>query len=244
VGDGHPMTWHFHGGPITPRSELMTLAGRCFCVSYAAPEQIEVVHQIGQSVLLDNGAFSFWRSGKQTNWDGYYRWCDKWLQHRTTWAVIPDVIDGSETANDHLISQWLLRFDLGRGAPVWHLHESIERLDRLSRLHPRVCIGSSGAYAQIGTPQWHDRMRQAFNALIDRTVGPPRCDVHMLRGMGVVGGPYPFTSVDSTDVARNHNRPQNTAVQLAERWDAVQSPAVWRRVDQLELGDYPVPEAA
>ena len=31
------MTLHFHGTPITPRSVLMDLRGKCFCVSYAAP---------------------------------------------------------------------------------------------------------------------------------------------------------------------------------------------------------------
>ena len=58
---------HFHGTPISPRAELLTLAGRCFCVSYAAPQDVEVCHDIGQSVMLDNGAFSFWRTGKPTD---------------------------------------------------------------------------------------------------------------------------------------------------------------------------------
>jgi hypothetical protein len=57
----------------------------------------------------------------------------------------------------------------------------------------------------------------------------------MLRGMSLAGGPYPFASADSTDVARNHNRQQNTARAMADRWDAMQTPALWRRVEQLEL---------
>jgi hypothetical protein len=33
------------------------------------------------------------------------------------------------------------------GAPVWHLHESLDRLRRLCDYTNRVCFGSSGAYA-------------------------------------------------------------------------------------------------
>jgi hypothetical protein len=34
---------------------------------------VEVCHEIGQSVMLDNGAFSFWRSATPTNWAGVLR---------------------------------------------------------------------------------------------------------------------------------------------------------------------------
>jgi hypothetical protein len=50
----------------------------------------------------------------------------------------------------------------------------------------------------------------------------------MLRGMSLAGSIYPFASVDSTDVARNHNRPQNIARGMADKWDAIQCPARWK----------------
>jgi hypothetical protein len=95
---------HYHGTPITPRRYLLDLAGCCFCVSYAAPNDIEACHEIGQSVMLDNGAFSFWRSNRLPDWLGYYQWCDRWLERWTTWAVIPDIIDGSEAENDAFVA--------------------------------------------------------------------------------------------------------------------------------------------
>ena len=49
---------HYFGTPITPRSSLMQLAGRSFCVSFAAPSDVAVCHEIGESVTLDNG----WRT--------------------------------------------------------------------------------------------------------------------------------------------------------------------------------------
>jgi hypothetical protein len=225
------VTLHYHGTPITPGSVLETLAGRCFCVSYAAPNQVEKCHQIGQSVMLDNGAFSFWRSGLQTSWHGYYAWAERWLDHRTTWAIIPDVIDGTAEDNDLLIAQYP-RSLFSQSAPVYHMHEPLDRLAYLCQAWERVCIGSSGQYAVVGSPSWHRRMEAAFNRVAPNGKPPY---LHMLRGMALSDGPYPFASVDSSDVAQNHHRPQNTALRMASRWDAMQTPAQWVPREQLEM---------
>jgi hypothetical protein len=207
------------------------MAGRSFCVSYAAPAQVALCHELGQACMLDNGAFSYWRQDKPTDWPGYYRWVEPWLEHPNTWAVIPDVIDGTEQENDALLVQWFQR-RLPKGAPVWHLHEPIERLKRLCHGYQRVCIGSSGQYAVVGTDAWHRRMEQAMNAVCDPT---PRAWLHMLRGMALAGSQYPFASVDSTDVARNHNRDGNDALEMALRWDGRQCPARWVYREQLSM---------
>ena len=53
--------------------------------------------------------------------------------------VSPDVIDGDEAANDALLEEWLWREIVPQvGAPVWHLHESFERLDWLVAALPRI----------------------------------------------------------------------------------------------------------
>jgi hypothetical protein len=227
------MTMHFHGTPITPRPVLCRLAGRSFCVSFAAPRDVEACHRLGQSVMLDNGAFSFWRSGRATDWPSYYAWCERWLEHRTTWAVIPDVIDGTEEENDRLIEEWPFGH---RGAPVWHLHEPVARLLRLAGEWPTVCIGSSGAYSTVGSPAWHRRMAEGMNALCGS--GPAPVWLHMLRGMAMVEAGYPFASVDSTDIARNHNRPSNPdPLAMALRWDGRQAPARWSHLEQLGFGE-------
>lgn len=222
---------HYHGTPITPRKALLSLAGRHFCVSHARPDDCRVVHEIGQSVMLDNGAFSVWRRGHLPDWESYYRWTEEWLRYWTTWAVIPDVIEGNEEEQDSLIRQWPHG---DRGAPVWHLHESIERLERLSSIWPRVCIGSSAQYAQVGSPGWHRRMIEAMNRLCGD--GPPPTRLHMLRGMSLAGSHYPFASLDSTDIAANHHCKQNEAQKMAQRWDGLQCKPTWRRqAEQCEL---------
>jgi hypothetical protein len=226
---------HYHGLPITPQSELLKLAGCNFFVSYAAPAQVGLAHDLGQSVGLDNGAFSFWRTGKDTDWVGFVRWAKPWLEYPTSWGVMPDVIDGSEEDNDRLIA-WLFNHDRevwAKSAPVYHLHEPIDRLKRLCAGYSRVCIGSSGQYAIVNSDPWRRRMDQAFNAVCGN--GPVPVWLHMLRGMSLSGSEYPFASVDSTDVARNHNRPQNDVVRMARRWDGMQNPARWTMREQLEL---------
>lgn len=238
------MTIHYHGTPVTPRERLYECAGRHFCVSFAEPRDAAVCHEIGQSVLLDNGAYTFWTQGRAPDWDAYHGWAERWLAWPTTWAIIPDVIDGGEDENDALIDWWAGR-GLPRGAPVWHLHEPLDRLRRLAGRADRVCFGSSGEYRQLGTPSWHRRMSEAFDAIADPAGRVPW--VHMLRGMAQTGGPYPFASVDSANAARNaagswRARPRPVDAMMADH-DAVQCPAVWDRAasaaNQMPLASVP-----
>lgn len=216
------MTIHYHGTPITPIKAFMETAGRHYCVSHTRPTDCARAHQYGQSVMLDNGAFSKWRSGKATNWQAYYGWVDPWLDYPTTWAVIPDEIMGDADVQDALIAQWPHG---ERGAPVWHMHEPIDRMLRLIDEWPRICFGSSAQYATVGTPGWRKRIDEAFAEINKRHKRTPW--IHMLRGMQCVKWEYPFASVDSADVARNHNRSSLGPRPMADRWDAMQCPARW-----------------
>ncbi len=144
-------------------------------------------HELGQAVMLDNGAFTFWTTGQRVNWSAYYAWCERWLEYRTTWAVIPDVIDGTERQNDVLLRAWPLG---DRGAPVWHMHESIQRLIRLAGEWPRVCLGSSREYRSVASPKWHCRMAAAMAALCGS--GPAPVWLHMLRGLRSRWQPIPL----------------------------------------------------
>jgi hypothetical protein len=221
---------HYHGTPISPREVLYQLAGRHFCVSFADPRDVNVCHQIGQSVMLDNGAYTTWRQGHRMDWDAWAAWVEPWLDYPTTWCVLPDSIDGGVEENDRLLSY---SWD-SPGAPVWHLHEPLNRLLRLADGYGRICFGSSERYAVIGSDDWHRRVTHAFDELSRRHQRLPW--VHMLRGMSLSGSRYPFASVDSTDVGRNHNRDGNTARALADRWDGLQCPARWQpRGSQLEI---------
>lgn len=216
------MTIHYHGTPLTPRSSLMAMAGKHFCVSFAAPNDLKTCLSIGQSVMLDNGAFSAFTRGKALDAGAYYAWLDPVL-HAPHWAVIPDVIDGSVEDQRAMMRGW--PFPPYRSAPVWHLGLSIDWLLELADKWPRVCFGSSGRYWQVGSPDWCRRVDEAFDALARRHPRLP--DIHMLRGMAMCGDRWPFASVDSVNVARNYKDTNTDPERMARRIDSVQCPGGW-----------------
>ena len=195
---------HYHGLPITPATAAVKAieAGHAF-VSFMHPDQLTLAVAVCQSFAVDNGAFSAWASGKPvTDWSAFYAWAaDCSRVPSCDFAVIPDVIDGDEAANDALLDEWPLSPVFG--APVWHMHESLDRLDRLVRTYPRVCFGSSGAYATVNTAEWWGRMADAMGVACDRD-GRPLCKLHGLRMLNPrVFTKLPLASADSTNIGRN-----------------------------------------
>tara|TARA_R110002012_G_scaffold166983_1_gene330421 strand:- start:529 stop:765 length:237 start_codon:yes stop_codon:yes gene_type:complete len=76
-------------------------------------------------------------------------------------------------------------------------------------------------------------MDEAWNAL-SATFG--RLPVlHMLRGMQLSGKHWPFASVDSTDIAQNHHLAHKSTTQMADRWDAMQTPPRWEIRPEQEI---------
>lgn len=66
-------------------------------VSFAHPEQVGIVAEVCQSFVLDNGAFSFWKSGKDTDWRAFFDWVKVWSKHPgLDWILAPDVIEDDE----------------------------------------------------------------------------------------------------------------------------------------------------
>lgn len=195
---------HYHGLPINPQTAgVEAIRGGHAFVSFADPQTLGLAVECCQSFAIDNGAFSAWSSGKPiTDWTPFYAWALECKRIPSCdFAVIPDVIDGNEAANDALVRAWPLGSDFG--APVWHMHESTARLAWLSRNFPRVCIGSSGEFATIGTAAWWGRMAAAMRVVCDDQ-GRPRCRLHGLRMLNPdVFTRLPFASADSTNIGRN-----------------------------------------
>ncbi len=198
---------HYHGLPIAPATAAVRAItnGHAF-VSFKHSDQLTIALEVSQSFALDNGAFSAWKSGNPvTDWSEYYEWVAELHRYPSfDFAVIPDVIDGNEDDNDALLEEWPWAKQLPHvGAPVWHLHESLERLNRLVSNWPRICLGSSGDYAQIGTDAWWIRMREAMDIICDRS-GRPCTKVHGLRMLDPkIFTKFPFASADSTNIGRN-----------------------------------------
>ena len=113
---------HYHGGPIWPQDVARQLWTRRHAfVSFERPEQAELAAEVAQSFALDNGAFSAWKRGAVIDIAAYAEWCNHWRKHPGyDFAVIPDVIDGDEAANDLILAKWRnVGGDLAVDVPVW-----------------------------------------------------------------------------------------------------------------------------
>lgn len=237
---------HFHGTPMTPASDAArVLRGRHALISYAHPEQMELVSEVCQSFCLDNGAFTAWKSGRRcTDWAGYYAWVERWRTHPGfEFAIIPDVIDGDEDDNDALLVECPFDTDM---VPVWHMHESLDRLDGMARSWPRIAIGSSGIYRQVKSELWWRRIAETMDVLC--IGGRPRTKLHGLRMLDPdVFTRLPLASADSTNVARNMGLDQKwrgsyapttaagRGAALCDRIESLQSAPIWRITEPESL---------
>lgn len=215
---------HYHGTPITPRTELVKMAGKHFCISFQDTRDAEWCIKNGQSVMLDNGAFSAYTKGSVIDFKKYEEWIEPYL-YPPNWAVIPDVIDGEIEQQKELIKSFS-HLPSNLVAPVWHMNLPINWLLEIADNYERFCFGSSGQYWQIASESWCRRADEAWNALSKRG---HRSWVHMMRGLSLCGDKYPFASADSTNVARNFKNKGSEICpeRMARRIDAVQNPLKW-----------------
>lgn len=207
---------HYHGGPITPETAALRVwTGRHAFVSWERPDQLHVAMGVCQSFALDNGAFSRWKRGGESAWDSYYEWSGRLLNHPACdWAVIPDVIGGTEDENDALIDEWPHGH---RGVPVWHLNESTERLVRLASEWPRVALGSAAEWDVRRPLMCVQRLHDVLPAICDSN-GWPITKLHGLRMLSSrITSRVPFASADSTNVARN--------IGIEKKWSGSYQPA-------------------
>ena len=219
---------------------LRALKGAHGLVSFYAPTQLEIVRQFCQSFCIDNGAYSAWRSGKPiTDWQPYYDFVKSNLCPNLDFVIIPDIIEGTEKENDLLVSKF--PFPNHISVPVWHMHESLDRLTTLSLNYPRIAIGGSCQYKLVGSLIWWERINQAFERIcVD---GIPICKVHGLRMLGPeIFTKLPLSSADSSTLARNIGIDKNwggrfqpltketRATVLRERIEFYQAAERWEKV--------------
>lgn len=255
---------HYHGTPCGSEREQVAkfLKGRHALIPWVRPEDIGTAAEVCQSFCIDNGAFSAWKSGEPiTDWEPYFEFVRDWSRHPAfDWAIIPDVIDGDETDNDELLDQWNAWPGWNsetwhcEGVPVWHLHETTDRLARLVNDWPRVAIGSSGQWPTPGTEGWNFRMGEAMAVACDEH-GRPRAKLHGLRMLDpAIFHRFPLASADSTNAVRNSSSyrrfgqycPPNASTRMAinaERCEAHQSAAIWRPLEEQAYLSFSAPDS-
>lgn len=188
------------------------------------PTPSAIRHAIAcRRLLLDNGAFSVWQLARQQeqpfrlNVPAIYEWMTALVEMKGAERcaiLLPDVIEGSEEENDTLLLTCPAHLR-SVAWPVWHMPESLERLARLASEYGRVAVGACGAYRAVLSPEYCRRADEIFNEREQRFPGVP---LHMLRGLQVAGGPWPFYSADSTDVGQNWSQTELRTRTAVERW--------------------------
>lgn len=231
----------FHGTPISgPETQAAKfLRRRHALVAYLYQQHLPIVADVCASFILDNSAFTAWQKGIKIDFADVIRWYYRWVLHPgLAWVLIPDVIDGDEAANDALLAAF--PNDLP-GVPVWHMHESIARFERLAARYRTVAIGSSGLYKSPNSKLWWGRMTELLDHVCDLEGRPP-CKLHGLRMMDPrIFTRIPFASVDSVNVGVNVASkqrfgmyvPPSTSVRaemIADRIEAFNSPPIWSMI--------------
>ena len=198
---------HYHGTPIGGKRVDVArfLMGRHALVSYYRHDDISAVLECCQSFVLDNGAFSHWKSGAgDIDFDGYLEFVRTYHKHPSfDWCLIPDKIDGTEEENKELILKWISTGIKARSLPIYHLHESLEYLEWMIENFDFIALGSSGEWATVGTKSWWARIDDVMSIICNDN-GQPRCKLHGLRMLDpAIFTLLPLSSADSTNAAVN-----------------------------------------
>lgn len=238
----------YHGTPIggSHVDICRFLRGRHALVPWFSQQDLGIVADVCQSFVFDNSAYSLWNRKRTVDWKSFHAWVRDWYRHPGfDWALIPDTIDGTEEENNRLEAEWPQ--DLP-GVPVFHMHESLARLDRLCDQYRTVALGSSGVYKTPGSKVWWPRMREMMAVACDVN-GRPRAKLHGLRMMSTkIFTKLPFASADSTNAGVNSGavdrfgyyvpltRAQRADV-IASRIEVENSLAVYRFNDGIDYSD-------
>jgi len=236
----------YHGTPAggTRKDVARFLNNRDALVPFPRRDDMGIVADVCRSFVFDNGAFSAWTRGETLDVPGYIAWCEEWRKHPGfEWALIPDVIDGGEPENDAMLADWPRDIP---GVPVYHMHEDLERAERLAADWPVVALGSSGQWPNPGTKSWWGRMAEIMAVMCDAE-GRPHCRLHGLRMLDPdIFTRLPLASADSTNATVNCGAQSRfgmyvppTAAQraevIAERIEIHNSAPVWIGSEQIEL---------
>ena len=229
---------HYHGSPISGKREDKHIfyQGRHALVPWFRKDDIEIIAEVCKSFVFDNSAFSIWKRGGALDVAAYTDWVQDWCRHPSfRWALIPDTIEGNERDNDKMVDNWPEHLP---GVPVWHLHESMERLVSLCEEWPTVALGSSGEYSTPNSKVWWTRVEEFMPRICDDK-GRAVTKLHGLRMLNPrVFSKLPLTSADSTNAGMNSGAKSKFGVYvpmkaaqraniIADRVESHNSAATW-----------------
>ncbi len=190
---------HYLCSPIYPRTLFdKVMPGRNALVSYYRNDQINLCEKVCNSILIDNGAYSYWNKGIiKNNWDNFYKWLE--THPKRAGFFIPDNIEGDPRINDFFIKECPFK----DGIPVFHSHDNLDKLEWIISDFKYMAISSS---YEKGIPNIEllQKLHNMMKIICDKD-GYPKVKVHYLGSFNQnILGRYPFYSCDSSEFNRDH----------------------------------------
>jgi hypothetical protein len=195
----------FHGTPFSgsPYDILPFFEGRNFLISVEYQTYKTLLKPVAKKIILDNGAFTIWKKGRGEvdliRYSDFVQEFDSLENYG--WCFIPDIIQGDEYSNDKMLEKWLNIYGEYKGTPVWHYHESLNRLKELCKTFSVVGLGSSAEYSKIGDDKWMSRTKEIFEFVANNNLSTKLHGLRMLNKR--IFTKFPYYSGDSTNVGRN-----------------------------------------
>jgi len=189
----------------TVNCALRVLAGHGVLVSYALVEEgritlamLRAFGAAGCELVLDNGEFSRWKSGRPTNEDGFYDFLRRLDAEGIPWrwAVALDVIGDAEGTRERWRRVLANHRDLApRLVPVFHEGDPWNLLDEYEPEARLVAMGRvEGRKSKGATFDWYDAAFNRHPAMRPHALG--NASPETLE-------PYPFASFDASSWERN-----------------------------------------
>lgn len=141
------------------KNHLSKLAKKPVLLSYAYNSAFWTEFR---DMILDCGAFSTWKSGKEYDFDGYVEFC-LLNGHLFEFVIAPDIIGGNEIENFDSVMRFQEKYQGKNTVPVFHEGEGLWQIQRfVDAGFSKVALGAIASRGKASIHQWLDSVFKMY----------------------------------------------------------------------------------
>lgn len=115
-----------------------------------------------RNIVLDCGAFSLWKSGKEFDKKEYAKFCS-WKGYEFEFVIAPDIIGGTEEENLNSALQFQQDYSADNIVPVFHEGEDVNLIQQyLDAGFKKIALGATVSRGKASIHEWLDMVFKAF----------------------------------------------------------------------------------
>lgn len=115
-----------------------------------------------RDIVLDCGAFSLWKSGRQFDKKEYVKFCN-WKGHQFQFVIAPDIIGGTEQENLDSALQFQQDYAAENIVPVFHENEDVNLIQKyLDAGFKKIALGATVSRGKGAIHEWLDMVFKAY----------------------------------------------------------------------------------